>query len=358
MITVEGAIMKRVEWADVLKGLGILAVVWGHSGSKNAFYMFWFHMPLFFFISGYLYKYKPEETELSYVRKKVRHLLVPYTCYLLLLALLMFSLSLWRGQSAAEFWSLNWQAFLLGGSLLAGIYATFWFTTCLFFTQIAYDFFCRKITFPYLRGLIIVFCFLLACWQSRYWANSFVPWNMDVGLYGIVFYALGHYFREKRLLEQPLTRNLSVGLAIAISAGFLYLYTRQIVDYGLDMKHRQYYYWGWNLILPLVFTLILAEIAFMLTKWKAARDLLNLFGRAAMVIMYLHLPFVAAAGHYMAITPLRFLLIGISCPLLFYQVIRRIPYGSFLALGEPLNKEYNSEQRILGGAKHDTERRF
>lgn len=347
LITVEGSITKRVEWADVLKGLGILAVVWGHSGSKNAFYMFWFHMPLFFFISGYLYRYKPEEKALSYVRKKMRHLLVPYTFYLLVLAFLMFSLNLWRGQSAAEFWSLNWQAFLLGGSLLAGIYATFWFTTCLFFTQLAYDFLRRKIRFYCLRGLIIVVCFLLACWQSRYWANSFVPWNMDVGLYGIVFYALGHYFREKRFLEQPLTRNLSVGLAMAIAVGFFYLYTRQIVDYGLDMKHRQYYYWGWNLILPVVFTLILAEIALILTKWKAARSWLNFLGRAAMVIMYLHLPAVAAAGHYIVITPLRFLLIGIICPLLFYQAVSRIPYGSFLALGEPLNREYTSERKII-----------
>ncbi|AET70719.1 acetyltransferase, fucose-4-O-acetylase [Desulfosporosinus orientis DSM 765] len=349
MITVEGSIIERVEWADVLKGLGILAVVWGHSGSKNAFYMFWFHMPLFFFISGYLYRYKPLQNEVEYVKKKVCHLLIPYGFYLMLLALMMFSVSLWKGQSPIDFWSSNWKAFLLGGSLLEGVYATFWFTTCLFFTQIFYDLILRNISSQFLRGLIILVCFLAACWESRYWMDSFVPWNMDVGLYGIVFYALGHYFREKGLLEQPTAQNLIVGVSFLISIAFIYLYSQQIVDYGLDMKHRQYYYWGWNLILPLVFTLVLVKISLIVTKWKAVKAFLTLLGRAAMVIMYLHLPSVYVVGHFMAITPFRFFIIGIVCPLLFYQVVGNIPYGSFLALGEPLKKKYNSRAIDISG---------
>jgi hypothetical protein len=38
-------------------------------------------------------------------------------------------------QPAGHFFSDNWIALLLGGSLLEGVYATFWFTTCLFFVQ-------------------------------------------------------------------------------------------------------------------------------------------------------------------------------------------------------------------------------
>lgn len=349
MITVEGSIIERLEWADVLKGLGILAVVWGHSGSKNAFYMFWFHMPLFFFISGYLYRYKPQQNEVEYVRKKVRHLLIPYTFYLMLLALMMFSVSLWKGQSPVDFWSSNWQAFLLGGSLLEGVYATFWFATCLFFTQICYDLLRRKVSSRSLRGLIIFVCFLTAYGESRYWMNSFLPWNMDVGLYGIVFYALGQYFREKGLLARPKTQKLVLGFSLLISIVFIYLYSQQIVDYGLDMKHRQYYYWGWNLILPLVFTLVLVKISIIVTKWKAAKDLLTLLGKAAMVIMYLHLPSVYVVGHFVAITPLRFFSVGIAGPLLFYWLIQNIPYGSFLGLGEPLKKRYSSRAFDFSG---------
>lgn len=49
-------ISKRVSWIDIAKGLGIIFVVMGHSDNPVAQkYFFWFHMPLFFIISGYLF---------------------------------------------------------------------------------------------------------------------------------------------------------------------------------------------------------------------------------------------------------------------------------------------------------------
>lgn len=340
--TVENSIMERVAWVDVLKGLGILAVVWGHSGSKNAFYMFWFHMPLFFFVSGYLYRFKPQETGLAYVKRKVNHLLVPYVYYLLLLTLMMFSVSLWKGQSMGHFWSANWKALLLGGSLLEGVYATFWFTTCLFFVQVIYDLLCRKVPSGFYKGLFVLICFLLAYWESRYLMGSFVPWNMDVGLYALMFYALGHVFKQTELLEKPKIPNLVFGISLIITLGFIYLYSQQILDYGLDMKHRQYYYFGTNLILPLVLTLILVRLSMIFTKWLVINNALVRLGRAAMVIMYLHLPSVYLVRQIIPITPVRFFVVGILGPLLFYKVMQVFPYGRFLALGEPINKRSGS----------------
>lgn len=344
METVKGKIMERVAWLDVLKGLGIMTVVWGHSGSKNAFYMFWFHMPLFFFISGYLYRLNPQQTGIAYVKRKVNHLLVPYIYYLILLAFMMFSLSLWKGQSAAQFWSLNWKGFVWGGSLLEGVYATFWFTTCLFFVQIVYDLICRKVPSAFYRGLFVLACFLIAYWESRYLVESFVPWNIDVGLYALMFYALGHYFKQTRVFEKPKARNLLFGLSVIILLGFIYLYSQQILDYGLDMKHRQYYYFGSNLIVPLVITFILVRLSMFLSKWTAINNALTFIGRAAMVIMYLHIPSVHIVREIIPITPFRFFVVGILCPLLFYKAVQILPYGRFLALGESMNKrrEYST----------------
>lgn len=333
--TVADSKVEHVEWVDVLKGLGILAVVWGHSGNKNAFYMFWFHMPLFFLVSGYLYRFKPQQTGLAYLQRKSKHLLVPYSFYLSLITLMMFSVSILKGQPAGLFISENWIALLLGGSLLEGVYATFWFTTCLFFVQITYDYLCRKVLSPFYKGLILVVCFLMAYWESRYLMESFVPWNLDVGLYALVFYGIGHFLRQRKLLEQKNHRNILFGLSLVIFSGFVYLYSHEILDYGLDMKHRQYYYFGTNLILPLVLTLLSIQLSMILTKWRRINKSLMLLGRAAMVIMYLHLSAVYLARQMISITPIRFLLIGILAPLLFYKVSQVIPYGRFLALGEP-----------------------
>lgn len=326
--------LERIEWVDILKGLGILSVVWGHSGSKNAFYMFWFHMPLFFFVSGYLYRFKPQQTAFDYVKKKAKHLLVPYVFYLLLLTIMMVSINIWKGQTVGLFLNDNWKALLLGGSLLEGVYATFWFTTCLFSVQIAYDYLCRKLPSGIYRGMVVVACFLLAYWESRYWANSYVPWNLDVGLYALVFYALGHLFKKRQLLEKPNHRKIIIGLSLLAFLGFIYLYTHKVLDYGLDMKHRQYYYFGTNLILPLVITLLLSQISMIVSRWTLLRNFLVLLGSAAMVIMYLHLSAVYLVHQMVAITPVRFFAVGLFLPLIFYQIAKRVPYGRRLALGE------------------------
>lgn len=51
----------RIEWIDIVKGIGILCVILGHLSAPNQItriLVYSFHMPLFFFISGYLYKSK------------------------------------------------------------------------------------------------------------------------------------------------------------------------------------------------------------------------------------------------------------------------------------------------------------
>lgn len=49
---------KRIEWLDVAKGLEIICVVYGYTIFKDELWRIWiysFHMPLFFFLSGITY---------------------------------------------------------------------------------------------------------------------------------------------------------------------------------------------------------------------------------------------------------------------------------------------------------------
>ena len=52
---------KRLEWIDLAKGIGIILMVIGHMPSIPSAvhnWIFSFHMPLFFFLSGYMFKKK------------------------------------------------------------------------------------------------------------------------------------------------------------------------------------------------------------------------------------------------------------------------------------------------------------
>ena len=49
---------KRLEEIDILKSIGIILMVMGHIGFSGIFdhYIHSFHMPMFYIISGFLYK--------------------------------------------------------------------------------------------------------------------------------------------------------------------------------------------------------------------------------------------------------------------------------------------------------------
>ena len=69
-------VMKRKRWIDVLKGIGATLVLFGHLIYSESFlkiFIYSFHMPLFFFIGGYLFKY--EVNLKRFILKKSRRLL-------------------------------------------------------------------------------------------------------------------------------------------------------------------------------------------------------------------------------------------------------------------------------------------
>ena len=77
------SIQNRLNWIDWAKAIAISFVVFGHTpqtvGSPLVCFITQFHIPLFFFISGYLTKkeYMNKQT----AKKYFHSLIIPYLCY-------------------------------------------------------------------------------------------------------------------------------------------------------------------------------------------------------------------------------------------------------------------------------------
>lgn len=74
---------ERIDWIDVMKGLGMFLVILGHiMNSRNVNLCVWlwsFHMPLFFFASGLVKSGKTISGGfLFFLRKKVFSLMIPH----------------------------------------------------------------------------------------------------------------------------------------------------------------------------------------------------------------------------------------------------------------------------------------
>lgn len=93
--------MKRIEYLDALRGWAIYLVILGHSIQQlnDNFYflndkvfstIYSFHMPLFFFLSGLLFKNSLKQPFVIFVSKKLKQLIVPCIIWAVIFYLVNF----------------------------------------------------------------------------------------------------------------------------------------------------------------------------------------------------------------------------------------------------------------------------
>lgn len=70
------SVNARVEFLDIAKGIGIILVVWAHAKGPYTRYIYQFHMPLFFLISGFLHN--DRNTVAEFIKSKIRSIYIPF----------------------------------------------------------------------------------------------------------------------------------------------------------------------------------------------------------------------------------------------------------------------------------------
>ena len=86
---------KRIVWIDYMKAFLICLVVLGHSGTILYPILYLFHIPAFFFISGYLSNYsKQKNVDL----KRIFPLLIAILCYNVLFIIINVAFAFFNGK--------------------------------------------------------------------------------------------------------------------------------------------------------------------------------------------------------------------------------------------------------------------
>lgn len=93
----------RIEWVDIAKGIGMLLVVWAHIHDTGDLctVIYSFHMPLFFVLSGYLFKTDKYNGIWEFLMKKKKSLIMPYLMlsFITLLFYILINKVYWQGLS-------------------------------------------------------------------------------------------------------------------------------------------------------------------------------------------------------------------------------------------------------------------
>ncbi|MBR2801479.1 MAG: acyltransferase family protein [Erysipelotrichaceae bacterium] len=67
---------ERYPYIDIARGICLILVVWAHAKGPHSAYIYLFHMPFFFFLSGYLHN---TETEWKgFIQKRVKNYYIPF----------------------------------------------------------------------------------------------------------------------------------------------------------------------------------------------------------------------------------------------------------------------------------------
>ena len=276
------------KWADIAKGLGIIAVVLGHSGnSQIQNYIYWFHMPLFFLICGYFYK--PINDISHYpllIKKYTSRLLIPYFCFLLVITTIRYVYRFLGDRFDLQWVCQDIGNIVLGGRFIGGWYGPFWFITTLFFTYILFSAILLFIKKDTTRIILIAMLYIISHIESLLSINYrfIIPLNIDVTLISISYFAFGYY--SKRILKNiPKPMFLLCALTSAIFYLFNYL---GILHFSLDMKNLGYHDVILDLIIPLSIIITIIGLSQLLLNSKISYAL-SYLGEFSLPIMYLHI---------------------------------------------------------------------
>jgi len=336
---------KRIEYIDIARGIGILLVVLAHNdfGYISPFgheLIYSFHMPLFFFLSGYFIR--TDVSFLEFAKKRFHTLLKPFLFTLFMIYFTSISFEKMAFGTALR---------RIGKSLYGtGVYIDWvqlWFLPNLFVVSLYAFLFIvviGRLNNRWLRLGILTATLAV----SLPFLHSFYPFSVALSgntyeLFGLPFsldlvFLSGFFFilgSETRLIaNESVFGNvlLLAGTGIAVFA------LNFFIDAPVDFNTRQYSSLLVNTteaILGILFVLALSRQIEVHTNWLAS--LLKYFGRASLIILIFHVPIqdfwgqkVLASTDNLPLSIWIGFIMGVGGSVLIHELfIRRNPVASY-----------------------------
>jgi len=197
----------RNNTVSIAKGLGIMLMVIGHSGCPMGltYFIYFFHMPLFFFISGYFFNPESVDSKRIFLNRKIKTLWMPFLKWSLIFLLLHNVLYSIHFEEVLYTWTDIWKRliiipFMFGEDTLLGGY---WFLNNLFYCSVLCLFFTWL--FKYISSnmrmissiffIIATIVFMLSLFLNNIIDNNVVK-RLPVMCFSGVMFGSGYLFSQ------------------------------------------------------------------------------------------------------------------------------------------------------------------
>ena len=234
---------NRVDYIDIAKGLGMLAIVWGHIllFKYSCRVVYGFHIPIFFILSGMCFNHKKYSTVGEFISRRVKTLLVPYVVFSLVTWFIyILGVLFTHNDTMKNCWYYLLQTVLAQGSDgYLGHNVALWFVPCLFVVEVLY-FLIAKLS----DGIIFIICLLClivgVMLSRRFYNFTVLPWSIDSALVAIPFYALGN-LTIKRLSHDKILNYVDSNIFKCV-----FVSTILTIIYLLSVQNNGYVSMGHN----------------------------------------------------------------------------------------------------------------
>lgn len=195
---------SRIDYLDIAKGFAMICIVMGHLGIDrlNSF-VYTFHVPIFFLISGYFLTDKLSVP--AFVKKKARQLLIPYavTSFFIIAGVTLRDVIETKGFENVVYNVKTWTIAALYGSGTIEYQEPFyikqigaiWFLLALFFALIIVRF-----SMNWRYGFIGVAVLAYVGYKTT--TMVWLPWSVQAGMTAAVFVYIGFMAGKYRLPEK------------------------------------------------------------------------------------------------------------------------------------------------------------
>ncbi|MCT3065859.1 acyltransferase family protein [Lactiplantibacillus pentosus] len=284
---------KRVMWIDIARGIAMLSMIVGHSLFQFAFsdvgrYIYAVHMPLFFILSGYLYREKTYEKELKGAAK---NLLLPYLATSLIMIAVFFVAQLkspWLVQNYPASFSDLVSAIFYGigvGSKLpfpTYIYpiGALWLLMAM---MVALQIFNLIIVATknmsnkrFIRPFIIGILGILGKLTATFWL---FPLSLNAALFALVFLYAGYLMREENILENISYVLVIIGLFAWIIAASNQMFQLAMVEAPDALL---------SIVGALGGSLVVVKFSQWIVKAKGVAKVLGKIGQFSIIVLCFH----------------------------------------------------------------------